>query len=424
MELKLKSDTAKRKRFFTAESFAHPAKCHLGLLEWIVFTYTSEGETILDPMLGSGTVLYATLMGRSVVGVELESKFIRMAEDNLKKLNQMPLYLGVGQRGQAQIIQGDARNLEGLLVDKIISSPPYKERHSYPDVERQRRSVEKMKSHPDSKIGGVRIHEHCSENPDNIANLPYGQVDKIISSPPYQNEPTISESYLRIRSETGRDITKPSQRYAKYNQVDSIVTSPPYEEAMGEKHHSPAHERISKDKHWDTTYTERGAEGNIGNLKSDSYLSAMLQVYKGCYSVLKPSGGLLILVTKNFIRNKQIVRLDTDTIKLCEQAGFTYLERHYRKLPAQSFWRIIALIKCDHRKGSKLNPQCALGLECPILPRKQLVAYLLGMEPEERGETIERIEQLCPQYINTSPKINHEDILVFGKEFVKCQVKK
>ena len=36
-----------------------------------------------------------------------------------------------------------------------------------------------------------------------------------------------------------------------------------------------------------------------------------------------------------------MVRLDTDTIKLCEQAGFTYLERHYRKLPSQSFWRVI-----------------------------------------------------------------------------------
>ena len=49
----------------------------------------------------------------------------------------------------------------------------------------------------------------------------------------------------------------------------------------------------------------------------------------------------MILVTKNFIRNKAVVRLDTDTIKLCERAGFKYLERHYRRLPAQSFWRTI-----------------------------------------------------------------------------------
>ncbi len=83
---------------------------------------------------------------------------------------------------------------------------------------------------------------------------------------------------------------------------------------------------------------------NIGNLKSDSYLSEMLQVYQQCYKVLKPrqsEGGLLILVTKNFIREQKEVRLDSDTIKLCEQVGFTFQERWYRELPAQSFWRVI-----------------------------------------------------------------------------------
>ncbi|KKK82688.1 hypothetical protein LCGC14_2800900, partial [marine sediment metagenome] len=158
----------------------------------------------------------------------------------------------------------------------------------------------------------------------------------------------------------------------------------PYEEAMGEKHHSPRADKLAEEKSNPVTYTDKvdsiitsppyeGTEardrsqdtsyiedrervyaggsinigkgyqaepGNIGNLKSDSYLEAMLQVYQQCFNVLKPQG-LMILVTKNFIRNKQVVRLDTDTIKLCEQAGFSYLERHYRKLPSQSFWRII-----------------------------------------------------------------------------------
>ena len=66
----------------------------------------------------------------------------------------------------------------------------------------------------------------------------------------------------------------------------------------------------------------------------------MLQVYQQCHKVLKPQG-LMILVTKNFIRDQKEIRLDLDTIKLCEQAGFTFKERWYRELPAQSFWRII-----------------------------------------------------------------------------------
>ena len=79
---------------------------------------------------------------------------------------------------------------------------------------------------------------------------------------------------------------------------------------------------------------------NIGNLKSDSYLSAMLQVYQQCYKVLKPDG-LMILVTKDFIRNKQRVLLSIDTLKLCERAGFVLEDWHERVLTQQSFWRVI-----------------------------------------------------------------------------------
>ncbi len=118
--------------------------------------------------------------------------------------------------------------------------------------------------------------------------------------------------------------------------IDKIVTSPPYAE-------TEAIQRLpntATSKGGQTKYESQSLDNNIGNLKSDSYLEAMLQVYQQCHSVLKPQG-LMILVTKNFIRNKAVVRLDTDTIKLCEQTGFSFLERHYRELPSQSFWRII-----------------------------------------------------------------------------------
>ena len=49
----------------------------------------------------------------------------------------------------------------------------------------------------------------------------------------------------------------------------------------------------------------------------------------------------MVLVTKNFIRDKKIVPLDLDTIKLCEQAGFKLIDRLKRKLTQQSFWRTI-----------------------------------------------------------------------------------
>ena len=356
VELKLKSDTSKRRRFFTAESFSHPAKLHLGLLEWIVFTYTSEGETILDPMFGSGTLLYATLMGRSVIGVELESKFVSMAEDNLKKLNQMPLYLGIKQRGNCQIMQGDARQLEGL-VDRIVTSPPYAEqvqgsRHSDHQPEQRKRRLIKAGYDPkDYQLGKGRncevVWEYGKEK-GQIGNLPYGQIDKIVTSPPYEG--TFNEKQHTLSGIAKRDpkMRKEVGDYSGDKRVDSIITSPPYEnqvhESVGgiqarEDSGEAAQKGYKKPGQlMPEGYSVDGA--NIGNLKSDTYLEAMLQVYQQCHKVLKPQG-LMILVTKNFIRDKQVVRLDEDTIELCEQAGFNYIERHYRKLSAQSFWRTI-----------------------------------------------------------------------------------
>ena len=132
-------------------------------------------------------------------------------------------------------------------------------------------------------------------------------------------------------------------------QVECVVTSPPYEDSLSEpvdRKHSidqtkwadgrkiaPPNSQVHQ------TYPS-GSVNNIGNLKSASYLEAMLQVYGQCHKVLR-DGGIMVLVTKDFIRDQKRIDLAGDTIKLCEEAGFTFVERHYRKLTAVSFWRTI-----------------------------------------------------------------------------------
>lgn len=276
-EWRFKRDTAFRKQFFVPDSFAHPAKMDAQLLIRIVETYTKQGEVILDPMAGMGTTMLACMLGRDVVLVELEGKFCKMCRDNWEQVRMRP-HLGSAM-GECQIIQGDARNLEGLLADKIVSSPPYGNRLS--DVEVDDGDPQRMSY-----------------------RQALGKADKIITSPPYSNEHPSGLSDKTIKE--AERIHKRTYSRHSFTGGEDYSSSP----------------------------------ANIGNLKSDSYLSAMLQVYQQCHKVLK-SGGLMILVTKNFIRNKKIVRLDEDTIKLCEQAGFKFKERHYRELPAQSFWRVI-----------------------------------------------------------------------------------
>lgn len=359
MELQFKRDTQFRKKYFTPDSFAHPAKMNAYLLLWIVENYTKPNETILDPMAGMGTTMLGCTLRRNVVLVELEEKFCNMCKSNWEKVSSMP-QLGY-RTGECNIVQGDARNLEGLF-DSVITSPPYSEGLGH-QHRKYGRDIEASKS--------IQAPEY-SRSPDNIGNLPYGQIDKIVTSPPYaETEATQDKQweYTGKHNYTGRRCK--IQRYTEggnqdnisnlpYGKIDSIITSPPYEaqktgQIDADKWATYMEKRdIELDRNWGKDrHTEgrmRGIQSmgsgysnekdNIGNLKSDSYLEAMLQVYKSCYSVLKPQG-LMILVTKNFIRQKQIVRLDIDSIKLCEQTGFSLVERHQSKLPGQSFWRII-----------------------------------------------------------------------------------
>lgn len=329
-EWRFKRDTAFRKQFFVPDSFAHPAKMDAQLLIRIVEEYTKPGEVILDPMAGSGTTMLACTLGRNVVLVELEEKFCKMCRDNWEVVRMRP-QLGYTM-GDCQIIQGDARSLEGIC-DKIITSPPYADRdvgyltHSFSKI-----SDSKLKVRGHLKVDGY------SKNPSNLGNLPYGNIDHIITSPPYEES---LQGKLTVDNKR-----KARLRAIGYRDKQGMLSDGGYSQTFGGAY-SPNLD-------------------NIGNLRGDTYLSAMLQVYQQCAKVLK-SGGLMILVTKNFIRNKKEIRLDEDTIKVCEQAGFKFLERHYRKLPAQSFWRTI--YKQKYPDAPEITHEDILVFEAPPVRR-------------------------------------------------------
>ncbi len=243
-EITFGSDTKFRKQYFVPESFQHPAKMNAHLLVYLVENFTKKGDVILDVMGGIGTILLATPLGRHCIMIELESKFVALANKNWQKIKGIGPMLGY-KMGEALILRGDARDLEGLFADKILFSPPYEE----------------------SLGGGSGVHP----------------------------------------LKTSKGTTR-GRGYSSFGESTC-------------KEYAPSND-------------------NIGNLKSENYLDAMLQVYVQCYGVLKDEG-LLILVTKNFIRDKKLVRLDLDTIKLCEKSGFVLKERLKRKLTQQSFWRIL-----------------------------------------------------------------------------------
>lgn len=62
----------------------HPTQKPVALLEWLIKTYTNEGETVLDNCMGSGSTGVASMnTGRRFIGMELDEKYYRIAEERI-----------------------------------------------------------------------------------------------------------------------------------------------------------------------------------------------------------------------------------------------------------------------------------------------------------------------------------------------------
>lgn len=58
----------------------HPTQKPVELYEYLIKTYTNEGEIVLDNCIGSGTTaVVAIKTGRKFIGFEIEQRYIEMA---------------------------------------------------------------------------------------------------------------------------------------------------------------------------------------------------------------------------------------------------------------------------------------------------------------------------------------------------------
>jgi len=302
----------------------------------------------------------------------------------------------------------DVKNIGNLPIGEvggIIFSPPYS------SISPQSKDKEFLgriardyeEGHPrngqriTTKNVILRYEDYNPNNPLNISNLPHGEInsmsiDVVITSPPYSetlNEKKNTTSNLRreerlrtaghhpedfmggkarnCQIEDGLRYSFNSENIGnlKHGDIDVVLTSPPYEESMGDKHHSPKGDEIVREKRHYNTYTETKKKDNIGNLRKETYLSAMLTVYEQCYLVLK-QGGKMIVIVKPFVRNFKVVKLHGHTIKLCELAGFVLKEVLLFKLPQKSFWRILY----QKKHGSKVKDLNLLDYEWVLVFEK------------------------------------------------------
>lgn len=63
----------------------HPTQKPVDLLEWLVKTYSNEGEIILDNCMGSGSTGEACIKtNRKFIGIELDDKYFEIAKNRLE----------------------------------------------------------------------------------------------------------------------------------------------------------------------------------------------------------------------------------------------------------------------------------------------------------------------------------------------------
>lgn len=67
----------------------HPTQKPVALCEYLINTYTNEGETVLDNCMGSGTTGVACLnTGRNFIGIEKDPKYFEIARNRIMGHNE------------------------------------------------------------------------------------------------------------------------------------------------------------------------------------------------------------------------------------------------------------------------------------------------------------------------------------------------
>ena len=133
----------------------HPAIFPISLAERLIDIYTDKKDAVvLDPMVGSGSVVIAALKkGRKAIGVDLSKKYIQLAKKRLgnhyKEFNNKKRY---------KLVVGDAldlhKHVEPNSVRLCVTSPPYW------DILNEKRTADQKESinYGDSKkdLGNLR----------------------------------------------------------------------------------------------------------------------------------------------------------------------------------------------------------------------------------------------------------------------------
>ncbi len=70
----------------------HPTQKPLALMDWCVENYTSPGDTVIDPYMGSGTTGVSCMrLGRNFIGIEISEQYFDIAKRRIEEAERQML---------------------------------------------------------------------------------------------------------------------------------------------------------------------------------------------------------------------------------------------------------------------------------------------------------------------------------------------
>jgi DNA modification methylase len=140
----------------------HPAKFPETLAQEFIEFFTKQGETVLDPMAGTGSTLVAAMRsGRNSYGIELNPKYAEIAKQIIEEERNT---LGAAVSNlQSQMLNGDAAQITTYQLpqfDYVLTSPPYWDMLHAKGAETQKK-----------RRASAELDVHYSDDPNDLGNV-------------------------------------------------------------------------------------------------------------------------------------------------------------------------------------------------------------------------------------------------------------
>ncbi len=140
----------------------HPAKFPETLAQEFIEFFTKRGETVLDPMAGTGSTLVAALRaGRNSYGIELNPKYAEIAKQIIEEERAM-----LGEQIvnlKSEIVNGDAglaATYQFPKINFVLTSPPYWDMLHARGAETQKK-----------RRTSTGLDVHYSDDPNDLGNI-------------------------------------------------------------------------------------------------------------------------------------------------------------------------------------------------------------------------------------------------------------